>query len=34
MDTSREALLDLIAGLGAIATAKVVVVPNPSEGNG
>lgn len=34
MDTSREALLDLIAGLGAIAAAKVVVVPNPSEGNG
>ncbi len=34
MDTSREALLDLIAGLGAIATAQVVVVPNPSEGKG
>ena len=34
MDTSREGLLDLIAGLEAIAAAKVVVVQNPSEGKG
>lgn len=29
MDTSREALLDLIAGLGAIATAEVIPLKKP-----
>ena len=34
MDTSREALLDLIAGISAIANAEVITVKEPESSKG